>query len=39
MYGVTDESDDSDDMLVPDLVESVLLEKLAGILEFIWNPL
>jgi len=38
-YGVTDDTEDPDDMLVPELVELVLVEKLAGIMEFIWNPL
>lgn len=39
MYGVTDDAEDPDDMLVPELVELVVVEKLAGLMEFVWNPM
>jgi GC-rich sequence DNA-binding factor len=41
-YGLADDGEldeaDPDLQLVPDLVEDVLLAKLAGVVEFVWNP-
>lgn len=41
-YGVLDGQDDAEDPdnnLVPYLVDEVVVPKLAGIVEFVWNPL
>jgi hypothetical protein len=41
-YGVLngkDDPDDQDNNLVPHLVDEVVVPKLAGIMEFVWNPL
>lgn len=42
MYGVVageEDSEDPDNFLVPDLIEHILLVKLSGVLEFVWDPL